>query len=44
MPINGLTVAADFGDRMQIGAEYILASRVSFHLNCKGLKSNKEKK
>jgi len=30
MPINGLTVAADFGDRIHIGGEYILASRVSF--------------
>ena len=30
MPINGLTVTADLGDRVQIGTEYILASRVSF--------------
>ena len=30
MPLNGLTVAADFGDRIQLGAEYVLASRVSF--------------
>ena len=44
MPINGLTVAADFGDRMQIGAEYILGSRISFRGGIQqGLKSNKEK-
>ena len=30
MPINGLTLAADFGDRFHFGAEYILASRLSF--------------
>ncbi len=30
MPINGLTLAADYGDRAHFGAEYILASRVSF--------------
>jgi tetratricopeptide (TPR) repeat protein len=30
MPINGLTMAADFGDRYHFGAEYILASRISF--------------
>ena len=30
MPINGLTLAADFGDRYHFGAEYILASRISF--------------
>ena len=30
MPINGLTIAADFGDRFHFGAEYILASKLSF--------------
>ena len=30
MPINGLTLAADYGDRFHFGAEYILASRISF--------------
>tara|TARA_Y100000591_G_scaffold59523_1_gene48022 strand:- start:2704 stop:5442 length:2739 start_codon:yes stop_codon:yes gene_type:complete len=30
MPINGLTVATDFGDRFHFGLEYILASRLSF--------------
>ena len=44
MPINGLTVAADFGDRMQLGTEYILGSRISFRGGFQqGLKSNKEK-
>ena len=31
-PINGLILAADFGDRVHAGAEYILASRVSFRI------------
>ena len=44
MPINGLTVAADYGDRLQVGAEYILASRVSFRGGVQqGLDSNNEK-
>tara|TARA_B110000003_G_C16645502_1_gene531853 strand:- start:115 stop:2790 length:2676 start_codon:yes stop_codon:yes gene_type:complete len=30
MPINGLSLAADYGDRLHIGVEYILASRISF--------------
>ncbi len=30
MPINGLTLAADYGDRAHLGAEYILANRISF--------------
>ena len=30
MPVNGLTVAADIGDRFHFGAEYILANRISF--------------
>ena len=30
MPIDGLTIAADYGDRFHLGAEYILANRVSF--------------
>ena len=30
MPINGLTLAADFGDRYHLGAEYVLANRLSF--------------
>ena len=30
MPINGLTFAADYGDRIHLGAEYVLASRISF--------------
>ena len=29
MPINGLTIAGDLGDRFHLGAEYIIASRVS---------------
>ncbi len=44
MPINELTVAADFGDRIQVGAEYVLGSRISFRGGIqKGIKSNKEK-
>ena len=43
MPLNGLTVAADFGDRIQLGAEYVLASRVSFRGGIqKGLSSKNE--
>ncbi|MBT4155556.1 MAG: tetratricopeptide repeat protein, partial [Candidatus Marinimicrobia bacterium] len=30
MPIDGLTLAADYGDRYHFGAEYIYASRISF--------------
>jgi len=30
MPIDGLILAADYGDRYHFGAEYILASRLSF--------------
>ncbi|MED5427021.1 MAG: tetratricopeptide repeat protein [Candidatus Neomarinimicrobiota bacterium] len=30
MPIDGLILAADYGDRFHFGAEYILASRLSF--------------
>ena len=30
MPINGLTIAGDVGDRIHFGAEYVVASRVSF--------------
>ena len=30
MPIDGLIPAADYGDRFHFGAEYILASRLSF--------------
>ncbi len=44
MPINGLTIAADFGDRVQIGTEYILGSRVSFRGGIQqGLNINNEK-
>ena len=44
MPLNGLTIAADFGDRIQLGAEYVLASRVSFRGGIQqGLSSNDEK-
>ena len=44
MPINGLTIATDFGDRFQFGAEYILASRVSFRAGIQqGLDNNNEK-
>lgn len=30
MPVDGLTLAADYGDRLHLGAEYIFASRISF--------------
>ena len=30
MPLDGLTLAADYGDRLHLGAEYIFASRISF--------------
>ena len=30
MPIDGLILAADYGDRYHFGAEYVLASRLSF--------------
>jgi len=30
MPFDGLTLAADFGDRYHLGAEYVLANRLSF--------------
>ena len=30
MPINGLNFAVDYGDRLHLGIEYILASKVSF--------------
>ena len=30
MPINGLTLAADYGDRAHFGVEYVLANRISF--------------
>jgi len=43
MPINGLTIAADYGDRVQIGAEYILASRVSFRAGLQQGMSGEEK-
>ena len=44
MPLNGLTVAADFGDRIQLGAEYVLANRVSIRGGVQqGLSSNDEK-
>ena len=44
MPINGLTLAADFSDRLHLGAEYILGSRVSFRAGLQqGLNSNNEK-
>ena len=44
MPINGLTIATDFGDRFQFGAEYILGSRVSFRAGIQqGLDNNNEK-
>ena len=43
MPINGLTIATDW-DRFQFGAEYILASRVSFHAGIQqGLDNNNER-
>ena len=44
MPINGLTIAADFGDRFQFGAEYILASRVSFRAGIQQGMSQMKKK
>ncbi|MBI89674.1 MAG: hypothetical protein CMG60_06250 [Candidatus Marinimicrobia bacterium] len=28
-PLNGLTLAADVGDRLHLGAEYVIASRIS---------------
>ena len=43
MPINGLTLAADYGDRAHFGVEYILANRISFRFGMQqGL--NHEKK
>ena len=30
MPIDELTLAADYGDRLHLGAEYVFASRLSF--------------
>ena len=43
MPINGLTLAADYGDRAHFGAEYVLANRISFRFGMQqGL--NHEKK
>ncbi len=32
MPINGLTLAADYGDRAHLGAEFTLANRISFRV------------
>ena len=29
MPINGVTIACDIGDRIHFGAEYVIASRIS---------------
>ena len=43
MPINGLTLAADYGDRAHFGVEYVLANRISFRFGMQqGL--NHEKK
>ena len=42
-PINGLILAADFGDRVHVGAEYILASRVSFRAGVQQDFSGEEK-
>ncbi len=43
MPINGLTIAGDLGDRIHLGAEYIVASRVSFRAGVQQDISGEEK-
>ena len=43
MPINGLTLAGDFGDRFHLGAEYIIASRVSLRAGVQQDMSGDEK-
>ncbi len=43
MPINGLTIAGDLGDRVHLGAEYIIASRVSFRAGVQQDISGEEK-
>ena len=43
MPINGLTIAGDIGDRFHLGAEYIFASRVSFRAGVQQDMSGEEK-
>ena len=43
MPINGLTIAGDLGDRFHLGAEYIIASRVSLRAGVQQDMSGKEK-
>ena len=43
MPINGLTIAADYGDRVHAGIEYVLASRIGFRAGIqKGLSNEKD--
>tara|TARA_Y100000588_G_scaffold54649_1_gene51966 strand:- start:558 stop:3290 length:2733 start_codon:yes stop_codon:yes gene_type:complete len=43
MPINGLTIAGDLGDRFHLGAEYIIASRVSLRAGVQQDMSGEEK-
>ena len=43
MPINGLTIAGDLGDRFHLGAEYIIASRVSLRAGVQQDMSGDEK-
>ena len=43
MPINGLTIAGDLGDRFPLGAEYIIASRVSLRAGVQQDMSGDEK-
>ena len=43
MPINGLTLAGDFGDRFHLGVEYIIASRVSLRAGVQQDMSGDEK-
>ncbi len=43
MPIDGLILAADYGDRYHFGAEYILASRLSFRAGVQQNVSGDEK-
>ena len=43
MPLNGLTIAGDFGDRFHLGTEYVLASRVSFRAGVQQDISGEEK-
>tara|TARA_Y100001934_G_C12383471_1_gene794078 strand:- start:5927 stop:8662 length:2736 start_codon:yes stop_codon:yes gene_type:complete len=43
MPVQGLTLAGDFGDRLHLGAEYVVASRLSLRAGIQQGTSGEEK-